>query len=271
MILLNRMAKTNFKRAQIGMVTAILTASVMAPHIVMAEEAVSTPQTRPAAVRMKPAADRGFCARIENLESAVDKKFDERKAKLDTRRGERMTKLDERQGKVDARRLEHRSKGDANRTDHYGKLLERATTEAQKQAVENFKAAVEGAVAARKTAVDAAVQAFRGGLDQAIADRKAKVDTAVSGFDTARDAALAKAKADCAGDMEPKTARESYMQSMKAAREKLNADRKAIDILKKSSEGLITARKTAVETEMADFKAAIEKARQDLKAAFGQE
>ncbi|MEK7607137.1 MAG: hypothetical protein AAB444_03015 [Patescibacteria group bacterium] len=52
--------------------------------------------------------------------------------------------------------------------------------------------------------------------------------------------------------------------------EKLNADRKAIDTLRKSADGIVSARKSAFDKAHADFKAALEKARQDLKAAFGK-
>jgi hypothetical protein len=60
------------------------------------------------------------------------------------------------------------------------------------------------------------------------------------------------------------------MASLNAAKDKLRADRDALETIGEQVKALVDARRAAVEQAKTDFKAALEAAKDDLKAALGE-
>jgi len=157
--------KMNYNKFFISILGAVMAVNLFLPALLFAQ---GTP------------AERGFCARVNEVDSLIDQRIVDREARLQEKSQERTNNLDERRNERDSRLLEYRIRRDENRQEHYDALEARAETDAQKQAVIEFKAAVEEAIAARKSAIDEAIQAFRTDIDQAIASRKSAVDAAVT-------------------------------------------------------------------------------------------
>lgn len=214
-------------------------------------------------------AGNAFCARINAASGETVGAIGSMRQKLVEKRTQRDTFLTEKKAsrvsKVEAitvRQTMHRAELSA-------KLSAKADTDVKKQAVAAFQAAHEAAVTARTVAVKAANDTFQAGIAAAIANRKISLDAAVTAFQASMKAALDKAKADCAiegGD--PVKIKASYMVSVKAAKEKLMADRKAADKVSDGVKALADAHRVALDKAFADFKLAMEKAKADLKAAF---
>lgn len=259
------MTKRNFNlRAAALLIGVFFGGNALAvPFMVLAQGGTATGGT---ASGENPA---NFCSRLLEVKSKVNGGLADRTTKLAEARTARDGKLDAGQADRDAKLADTRAKADANRQDHYAKLLEKADTDAKKQAVQTFRTAVEAAVAARRAAIDEAIKTFRQGVDGAITARKAAVDTAVNTFTASVNAATAKADTDCAGKVAPRTARETFQASLRAAREKLRTGRQALEKRKDVVTPLRTERKAAVDKAIADFKAAVEAAKNTLKAALG--
>lgn len=210
------------------------------------------------------------CANLDTFVSKTTDRMINQESKFQKHYDEKFLKVADREKKQDEKLSGIRLKQDDTRDARYTKLDERAETDAQKQAVANFKAAMASAIEVRRAAVDKAITDFRAGLKSAIDSRKSSTDGIIAVFKSSVTAALDKAKADCTGGTDVKTVRQTLKADLKTAREKFVSDRKAIDKLKVSAEQLLVTRKTAFEKAMADFKVAAEKARADLKAALKQ-
>ena len=114
---------------------------------------------------------------------------------------------------------------------------------------------------------DEAISDFRDALDQAIANRKTAVETAKNNYLAAYQAAIDKAKADCAAGIDPAKVRDTLQVALKAAREKFNSDKQAIEKL--NLKPLVEARQQAFKEALDYFKKAMQEARDKLKAALG--
>lgn len=171
-----------------------------------------------------------FCTAVTTESGKMPGRMTEMRGNLDAARTMRDKRMVERDAKQDARIAELRTKEDGKRAEIVGKLQTKATTDAQKTAITAFQAAVNKAVDARRAAVNAANDAFDKGVKDALAQRKTKVDAAVKAFTDAVNAATAKAKTDCAAtNADAAKIRETMQASIRAAEDKLAADRQAID------------------------------------------
>ena len=215
-------------------------------------------------------AGRNFCERIDEVASRIDQQVTNRTTKLQTKRQEGINQLAGRRNVRNERAVENRVKRDENRTEHYAKLEARAVTSAQKEAVATFRATVESAITARKTAIDSATQSFRQSLNQVIIARQAAIDAAVNTFQSSRATAVNQARADCAAGIDARTVRETFHTNIRTAQAQFNNERQGIEMRKDLIEPIQGTQRQAIEKAITDFRATMEKARTDLQAAFQQ-
>jgi hypothetical protein len=213
-------------------------------------------------------AQQNFCSRLPGLATQTQDATAQRIAHLEEQKAKQFNRIADNRERKDDRLLHNRSEWDSNRTEHYDKLLARATTTAQKEAIAKFQSTVEKLVKERRDAMDKAHTTFRTGVDTITTSRKTSVERAITTFKNTSDAALSQAKTDCDVGNNPRVIREAYRTSTEAARKKMQDDRRAIEKTRASIEPLIEARRAAVEKALATFKAGIEQARTELKAAF---
>ncbi|MDP3795364.1 MAG: hypothetical protein Q8R13_05620 [bacterium] len=251
--------KKTFNKMAMGAAGLLLASELLVPAVSLAQS------PSPSA---SPRAEVNFCTQTTQFSSRITGRFDTRLSVVDIRRTERQNRLVSRKSQRDQVIDVRRDNGDTQRTVRYESLAARATTDAEKQAVAAFKTAMEAAVSARRTAVDKARITFRQQLDQEIAKRNTSMDSARNSYKSAVDSALAKAKTDCAAGIAPVTARQTTQTSMPAARDKFRSDIAAIE--RASYQSLTTTRNQAVQRAVDDFRTAAQKAADDLRAAFGQ-
>jgi hypothetical protein len=212
-----------------------------------------------------------FCNQIPTLGEKINKQISEREAELMKKRAESDKMFELRKGALEIKLSEHRGDWDDNFSRHFSLLESRATTDAQKAAVAKFRATVESAAKERRAAIDAVIGTFSGNVATTTAAHKAKVDEAVRVYKAALDSATAKAKADCtATPANEKTIREAYRTALKVAKEKFNADMKAIEKIRSTVNALSADHKAAIQRANEAFKVKVQSALTELKAAFPQ-
>lgn len=253
--MVNPTMKTNFRKISISILVMLLAVSFLLPVLSMAKSDNAGGKNKGV-----------FCSRIENWIERVDQNLAKNQERLTNRQEERLQNLEKRRLQREEKLAEHREKWEQNREEQYTKLEEKAQTDAQKQAVLEFKQAVEAAISARKTAVDAAISTFRTGLDQLINNRKTATENARNAYRNAYQVAVQKAKDDCAAGVDANQIRTTFMAELKAGKDKYNSDRQAIE--KISTKTLVETRQDAFKKALNDFKAAIQAAKDELRAAF---
>ena len=173
------------------------------------------------------------------------------------------TKKTERLAKLDTARTDN----DAKRQEHYEALDERATTDAQKEAVAEFKATVETLVDTRRAAIDAAIEDFEDGVAALLEERKAAVDEAAGDINDRLEAVFDDAEAACDdGDAAPEV-RQTFMSDMQALREEQKGKRDTYNFTDELA-ALRADRKAAVDAAQAAFRTGLAAAKEELKAAF---
>lgn len=229
-----------------------------APFSLFAESATGTPKTP----------DKNFCTKLPDFSSKLTERFTEHTGKLHSKQDEIAKKITENRAEIDVKIKEYRDKADAQRQAQAVKLAERATTTAQKAAVETFVDTIHDAITVRRTAIDAARETFRIGVDKVRNDRKTAIEGALTTFKSSFTATLDKASADCAANVAPKTVRTQTVTALKNARTAFNTTIKGLEKNKVSIESLQTTRNAAIKKAQDDFKTILDKAKADLKKAF---
>ncbi len=250
------MMKANSKRYYL--VGAFFAAAiVLVPFLILAQTPTPTGNVR-----------EKFCERVGGSVSNISERLSAKIANLADVRQDRLQRISEHQVSYSEKLQESREKWDENRAQQFNALEDKAETDAERQAVVQFKTAMTAAISARRTAVDAAIAAFRSGLQAAISSRKTAADAAIAAYKSAIDAANAKARTDCAAGLNVRTVRDNYVAALKLARDKYNTDRQNVENLGGKVKALVTARRQAMEKAHNDFKTAAEAARARLKAAL---
>ena len=254
--------KQNFKFLA-PLVGILMIASLTLPNSILARNGSDNKPENPG--------QQNFCSLLANLTLKFDQRIANQETKLAEKKEKIAEQLKERWQKRGEQLVKRRTKWDENWTKHYQKLLGRADTDAEKQAVETFKNTIDEAIAKRRAAVDAANKAFQESIEQARLARKSDIETIVKAFKESAKAAYNSAKTDCDAGKEAKTIRETLNNALKAAREKFNTDRQATEKLGPEQSEIMTARNEAIKKAFDEFKATLKTAKETLKAAFGEE
>ena len=198
------------------------------------------------------------------LGSLTDEKRGEVEKKLEDKAGT----LDEKRSGWDSSRDSARATADEKREEHYASLRAKATTDSQKQAVEDFVVAVEKAVNDRRAVQDAARETYRSAVDAALTEKKAAISSASLELTEAVDAAIAKAASSCENGTPVEQVRQALKADLEAARSNFKITRENSTDISSDIKTAVAARKAALETAKKDFETAVEKAKETLEAAF---
>ena len=209
-----------------------------------------------------------ICGRVNDWAEKYSSRVDEKKNRAEERWNERyQNMLTKREGQ-DQKLEQLRKRWDARRAEFYAKLEEKAGSDTKKQAVINFKKAVEAAVKIRKEAIDAAIDDFRDGVDGLVDSRKTERVNAMKTYENSVEAAYAKAKSACDSGTNAASVRNNLKADLKSAKTRLQNEVQATDKIGEKVKALAEARKTAVKKAIEDFKTALEKAKTDFKTAL---
>jgi len=209
-----------------------------------------------------------ICDNLEKWVVKTDQVLTDRETKIDEKQTERLEKLNEKRDNRDQKLEQFRTFWEEQWDKHFTALEEKASTSEQKQALVDFKEAVKDALASRQAAVDSAINQFRTDLDKLIADRKTAIETARNAYLNAYNAAVQTAKDSCTNGSDPAQIKETLKAALKAARDKFNSDRQAIE--KMDVKKLVEARQQAFKEAFDYFKKVMEEERAKLQVAFNQ-
>ncbi len=218
-----------------------------------------------AATTTPPADKKGFCAKLVEKEFNVQNRISNRTEQLEKFRNNQEENITKQRTKRDEQTEKLREKWEENRDKQLAKILERATTtDAQKQAAETFKKAVNDALTAKKTALDAANKIYRDGVDAFLKERKDAFGKVYATYKDSVKAAMEKAKTDCANSVDQKTIKTALANSVKQAWQKFTDKRKTIDKI----QAKITALRKTYQDSAQTARNAFQKAVNDARDAF---
>jgi hypothetical protein len=212
--------------------------------------------------------DNLICDNLEKWVVKIDQVLTEREMKIEEKQTERLEKLNEKRENRDVKLEEHREKWEEKWEEHFAMLEEKASTSEQKQALVEFKEAVQDAKASRQAAIDTAISQFRTDLDKLISDRRLAIETAKTIYINSYNVAIQNAKRACTDGGDPSQIKETLRTALKAAKDKFNSDRQTIE--KTDVKKLVEARQQAFREALDHFKKAMEAARTKLKAVFSK-
>lgn len=209
-----------------------------------------------------------FCSRISSAAEKTTTRINERITTVETRESDRLKQIATRQAAQDKKLAGERTTWDASREASYEKLLGKANTDLEKQAVNDFKTTISDAVTLRRSEVDKAIDTFRTGAEGVVTKHQEGVNQALKNFEQSVDAAFTKAKTDCTNSKDPQAIREALKASLKQARETLKSERSSLGDTRQAIEALKATRKQSVEQAVNTFNATAKTARETLKKAF---
>ncbi len=268
---MDMISKQNFVRFG---VTTLVAAAIVMPNVSNAQffggkrpEGSAIPQQGARLSTSSMGARPAFsCSNIEMMKTKALEMMETRAKNLEGKPrlgGKVETGKAERLAALEAERAKHED----TREKHYEALRARATTDEQKAAVEEFIDTVEGLVAERQAAVDAAIAAFEAGVEDlkgdsnsAVGDMKAKVEADIESIFDEVEASCTDSST--AADIQ--AAIRAGFEEMRNSRTKPEENS-----FKTKFEALRTARMNTTKAAIDEFAAGMKEAQEALKAALG--
>lgn len=210
-----------------------------------------------------------FCNRFSELSSKLIERMNSYEKKVQERTEQRKG-MDERRTEQDAKLEEKRNEWNVKREEHFAKLEALAQNDEQKQAVIDFKKAVEEAIKARRDAMNEAIEDFRQAIDNSEL-KNFSINATLEAYKNSVQTALDKAQADCDSKVSSSKVRTAVMQGLKSAKNKLLSDYKKVEGVKGKSEEAREKFKEAKEKAISEFNEAMDKAKEDFKSAWDKE
>jgi len=207
----------------------------------------------------------------ENIASQADKitaRVEDREVRYEERRTERLEKMETRRIERDETLDEHREEADESREEYYGNLENRAQTDEQEAAINEFIKTIEAAVDERRVTVDTIISEFRDGVDQAVSDHKTALDGLIDILNEDIKMAAETAKTACKNGDDPKEVRQAMREDMKAARDTYKEAKSEITKVGTGVSALAEVKRSEIDEAMNTFREVAETARETLQKAF---
>ncbi len=250
--------KKNYKTTHYIAAT-LVALTVAGPLSVAAQSATSTPSGN----------GKDFCDRLGTVSTNLEKRISNREEQFRRLKDNRLEKFLKHASSTAERLDGTRDKWDDNRKEHYAKLLERADTDAEKQAVEKFRAAMDAATAKRRAAIDAAIKTFQLDVKNMLGSRKGGLEKAASDFRTGEQVAIKEAQDACKKGTDIKDVRKTFNRKLQGLQRSFEGDRRDANRLGVGLDGLARKRTEAFREAREAYESAARKARQELKAVLG--
>jgi hypothetical protein len=203
-----------------------------------------------------------FCQRITTVESNWTEHFENKNSKGKAA----VEKMKSMFGMRDKQRGEVMEMAQKNMDERNALLRSKATTDAEKSAVEVFITTMTTAEKTRTTAVDAAIASYRTGVETLLSGKTDAGSTAVAAFKTSVESALVTAKTACAGTTpDDKAIASAFKTSVKSAQETLKSKKTEMETVRAEIKKLGDVRKTAIDTAHSAFKTSVDTARTELQ------
>ena len=210
------------------------------------------------------------CDRIAEMTAQVANRLSEKGQNFDDRKTNWQQKWQDHITQADANLSKDRDAAKQRRQGMYDKLMERATTDAQKASVTKFETMIEAAVTERQAAVDVAIKEFRTSVSALRDSKKTTLTTGVDTFKQAIQEAASTATSQCKAGTDPQTVRENFRSAVDAARTTLQSARQSVDTMSENVSTLAQTREDAIKTALKTFQTQVGAAREELKKVFSE-
>lgn len=212
-----------------------------------------------------------LCKQFEMNIGKFSSKLLEKKNVFMEKKTEHLQNISKKRDEIDKKFEEERSSMDAKRKTWYETLRKKATTDEEKQAVEQFITTVENAVKIRRTAVDNARETFRTASNKAVSDRSSAIQNLFEVYKKAASDAVEKAKADCATQEDKGAVKQALREAIQTAHKNFMDARKKLDPLGEDVRALAETRREAVKKAVETFQETVRSAKEKLNKVFGEE
>ncbi len=210
------------------------------------------------------------CSRINDQAQQYKTNIDAKISELRDRINGEIQNIQTNREKSDNALQQDRAKWAQNRQNIYAELKDKATTDAEKQAVANFQNAIEAAVTTRESAIDAARAAFRQGVNQLVPQHQTDAKQVLLTFQSSLQSAIEQALSQCSSGINPTTVWATLQSALQAARSARQSGVQQIDKIGPQIQQLAQTRDAAVKQAMQTYQSALRAAVNTLKAAFGE-
>ncbi|MFC1608727.1 hypothetical protein ACFL3M_00920 [Patescibacteria group bacterium] len=213
-----------------------------------------------------------ICDRIEKVISRIESSTAKRMEKNQEKLQDRAEKLNQvRENKQNA--IENRREArDKQRENFYAYLEGVAETDEQKQAVADFKIAVDAAVEDRRLAIDTAIEVMQEGVDEAVAARMNSMENLMTEFSANESELISAAQSSCSEDMELSEARDilkNLRTDLNSLRQTFKSDIGEIKKVNETISDLKDIKNESIKIAVDKFNTAVDAARDDLKNVLG--
>jgi len=212
-----------------------------------------------------------FCENIDTETAKITDKMTSLSDKLTLAWTDQDQQVETRFQKIETEVAAKRTQAETNLNSNFAKLEAKATTDRQKQAVQDYEIAVRDAISVRRTAFDLARQTFQDSVKEQVALKRSTVLNQQDAFKSSVDSAIIAAKASCLDDGASTTVRTTYQTAMKAARDTFQSNRTKDNSVKNQIQTFATTRNNAFKSAKETFKASLETAKLALQQAFGED
>jgi hypothetical protein len=208
-----------------------------------------------------------FCEQVVSISETAEAKVVEKKKAFELKQAEHFNRMANNRLANDKKWLEKKDTWDIESAQKFATLEGKAKSAEEKQAVEEFKTSVTGALEIRRRAVEKAIADFRSDIDEEIEARTEALDMGIKEFQTAVELATTNAEGSCANSVESAAVRKEFKDQVNAG---IRTLKKASNDFEGSStfKSLLDTRNQSVEIAQIAFKDSLAQALTDLKTSF---
>lgn len=204
-----------------------------------------------------------FCSRFSETTERLFERMTQAENRLRERYENRESEWEGRWNDRDGRLGGLRTEQDTRREEWYAKLDMLADTEAERDAVKDFRDAVDAAVDGRREAVDVAQQTFRDAIEKLSAERRASFGDGSTAYRAAVEAAVQAANRACEDGGESSEIRTTFRNALQTAKGKIDETRGSG--VGDEVTALVEARNEAVKDAADTFHETIDAAKAELE------
>ncbi|MEK7512666.1 MAG: hypothetical protein AAB601_00520 [Patescibacteria group bacterium] len=208
--------------------------------------------------------ERSSCAKLDRLAKDAGREFTSRVKLIDDDWDERRGKVTRTREEVGTLRQERRAEMDAYRTAQFEALERQVMSDAEREAIRRFRAAITEAVRVHRHAFDRAASEFRAGVDEVIAAEHVRIEAAHAALKQEIDAAVMRAKIACNDSDDVSRVRGDLRTTVRSARDRFRTETGVTEGLERRIAELARMKQEALAEANHTLRTSLERARTDF-------
>lgn len=211
-----------------------------------------------------------ICAKLNQLDPKIEKSLSQKQLNLENHRKEQSNKIQSSFDNKTSQINQSRELWDKNRLEHYDKLSDKANTQEQVDALNQFKSTIESAVIKRRAIYDQANNEYRNAIKNIIGNNQSTIDIVISNYQTQLTQARLQATQDCESNIEDAEVKNNFNSKLKTAKANLEDNKVGIEQISSQISLIRQNRTTLLENAAQEFKTTLQGAKEQLRLALNQ-